>query len=56
MLEVLTEIIFTDRKVPIGDYKAWLFFLFVCHLLIFLLLFDVLLVNILTILLGLLIL
>ena len=53
MLQVLvSEVIFADRKVTIGDNKAWLLFLFVCHLLILLLLFNVLLVNILAILLG----
>ena len=53
MLEVLAEVVFTNREVPIGNYKAWLFFLFVCHFLIFLLLIYIFFINILAILLGL---
>lgn len=56
VLQVLIcEVIFADRKMTIRDDKAWLLFLVVCHLLIFLLLFNVLFVDILTVLLGLLI-
>ena len=56
MLEILTEVILADRKVPVRDNEARFLLFFVSHLLILLLLLHVFFIDILSVLLSLLIL
>ena len=56
MLEILTEVILADRKMPVRDNEARLLLFFVSHLLILLLLLHVFFIDILSVLLSLLIL